>query len=68
MVRWLGAEQKDLGEVESDFRYEPWRESLTPMVFYRMRIPAQDIPLTNDLEVVIFSKTGEQLACIKGHL
>jgi hypothetical protein len=68
MVRWLGAEQRDLGEVESGFLYEPWRELLTPTAFYRLRIPAQDIPLTDDLEVLIFAKGGEQLACIKGHI
>jgi hypothetical protein len=68
MVRWLGAEQAELGEVQSDLRYEPWREQANPIVFYRMRIPARDIPLTDDLEVVILSETGEQLACIEGHL
>jgi hypothetical protein len=68
MVRWLGMEQKDLGEIESDFLYEPWREHSTPVAFYRMRIPAQNIPLIDDLEVAIFSNTGEQLACIAGHL
>jgi hypothetical protein len=68
MVRWLGAEQRDLGEVEPEFLYEPWRELLTPTAFYRMRIPAQDVPLTDDLEVLIFSRTGEQLACVKGHI
>lgn len=68
MVRWLGSEKRDLGEVQSKFNYEPWQEWRNPVAFYRMRIPAQDIPLTDDLEVTIFSKTGEQLACIKGHL
>jgi hypothetical protein len=68
MVRWLGSERRDLGEVQSEFRYEPWRESSNPVAFYRMRVPAQGIPLSDDLEVTIFSKTGEQLACIKGHL
>lgn len=68
MLRWSGTERKDLGEIPSEFRYEPWRESSNPVAFYRMRVPAQGIPLTNDLEVTIFSKTGEQLACIKGHL
>jgi hypothetical protein len=68
MVRWLGIEQKDLGEIESDFLYEPWRENSTPVAFYRMRIPAQNIPLTDELEVAVFSKTGEQLTCLAGHL
>jgi hypothetical protein len=68
MVRWLGSDQRDLGEVPSEFLHEPMREMNPPAVFYRIRIPAQDIPLADDLEVTIFSKTGEQLACIKGHI
>ncbi len=67
-VRWMGAEQKDIGEVESEFRLEPWREQQSPEAFYRMRVPAQDIPLTDDLEVLIFSKSGEQLACVRGQI
>ena len=39
-----------------------------PRPFYRMKIPAPDIPITDDLEIVIFAKTGEELACIKGHI
>ena len=68
MVRWMGAEQKDIGEVPSEFRLEPWREQRRPEAFYRMQIPAQDVPLTDDLEVLIFSKSGEQLACVKGRI
>ena len=68
MVRWLGDRERDLGEVPSDFRYEPCREMSPPVAFYRMQIPAQDVPLTADLEVLIFAKTGEQLACVKGHI
>jgi hypothetical protein len=64
-VRWLGAQQKDLGEVPSEFLLEPWREQKEPEAFYRMRIPSQDVPLTDVLEVLIFSKSGEQLACMK---
>ncbi len=51
--------------VPSEFLLEPWREHRDPEAFYRMRIPAQDIPLTDVLEVLILSKSGEQLACIK---
>lgn len=66
MVRWMGAEKKDLGEVPAEFRYEPMRETNPAVAFYRMRIPAQGIPLTAELEVLVFAKSGEQLACIKG--
>ena len=68
MVRWLGAEPRDIGEVPSESLREPWREKNVPSDFYRMQIPAKDIPLTDELEVLIFSKDGEQLACLKGHL
>jgi hypothetical protein len=68
MVRWIGAQEKHLGEVESELLHEPWREQQTSSGFYRMRIPAKDIPLTDDLEVVIFASNGERLACVKGHL
>ncbi len=68
-VRWLGEQQpKDLGEVPSEFLVEPWREQMEPDAFYRMKIPAQDIPLTDDLEVVILSNSGEQLACVRQHI
>lgn len=68
MVRWLGSVQRDLGEVQSELKYEPWGEWNNPVAFYRMRIPAHEIPLNDDLEITIFSKTGEQLASLKGHL
>lgn len=71
MVRWLGAVQRDLGELDSsavEFLSEPWRETLPMQPFYRMRISAQGIPLSDDLEVVIFSGDARQLACIKGHI
>jgi hypothetical protein len=68
MVRWLGAKSQDVGEVQSEFLREPWRELNTPYDFYRMQIPARDVPLADDLEVLIFSNDGEQLACVKGHI
>jgi hypothetical protein len=61
MVRWHGAREKDLGEVESEVLHEPWREQQVSSAFYRMRIPAKDIPLSDDLEVVIFGKDGKKL-------
>jgi hypothetical protein len=68
MVRWMGPEVQDLGEVKSEFLNEPWAELQRPRVFYRMQIPAKGIPLSDDLEVLIFSKGGEQLGCVKGHI
>jgi len=68
MVRWMGKEAKDLGELESAFHYEPWQEAGPSRVFYRIQIPAKDVPLSDELELTIFTKSGEQLGCIKGHL
>ncbi len=67
-VRWLGDQPKDLGEVPSEFLVEPWREWTEPEASYRMTIPASGIPLGDDLEVLILSKSGEQLACVKRHI
>jgi len=68
MVRWVGSSTRDLGEVQSEFINEPLQELNPPKVFYRMTIPAAGVPLTDDLEVLIFSKSGEQLPCVKGHI
>lgn len=68
MVRWMGSEVRDLGEVDARLLTEPWREQWPSDVFYRMTIPAAGVPLTDDLEILIFSKSGEQLACVKGHI
>ncbi len=67
-VRWLGDQQKDLGEPQSEFLVEPWREWTETEAFYRMTIPADGIPIGDDLEVLILSKSGEQLACVKRHI
>jgi hypothetical protein len=68
MVRWLGSEQKDYGEVQAEFRHQPWREDKAPEDFYRMTISARGIPLADELEVTIFSGDGRELACIEGRL
>jgi hypothetical protein len=68
MLRWIGPLQKDLGEVQSEMLQQPWRENYPAEVFYRMRVPAEDVPLADSLEVVIFSEDGQQLACVRGHV
>jgi len=68
MVRWMGSDTWDLDEVHADFIQEPWTKTGAVQQFYRMRIPAEGIPLTDALEVAIFSRTGEELACVKGHI
>lgn len=67
-VRWMGAQQKGPAEVQSVFLVEPWREWNDAEAFYRMTIPADGVPLSDDLEVLIFSKSGEQLACVRRHI
>lgn len=68
MVRWTDTPQRDFGEVQAELLHEPWRENNAPEDFYRMRIPAAGVPLTDSLEVLIFSRNGEELACIRGHI
>jgi hypothetical protein len=67
-ARWLGSEPEDLGEVSAEFVNEPMRESSLPAAYYQMQIPAEGVPLSDELEVVVFSRTGEELACLRGHL
>lgn len=47
---------------------EPWQEIRPPYRFYRLQIPAQGVPLTDDLEVYIFMQDGIQIGCINGHI
>jgi hypothetical protein len=68
MVRWMGSAPRDLGEVQAELRHEPWRETNASQDFYRIRIPAEGVPLADSLEVLIFSRHGEELACIRGHI
>ena len=68
MVRWMGTAQRDLGEVPAELLHEPWTETNAPQDFYRLRIPAEGVPLSDSLEVLVFSSNGEELACIRGHI
>jgi len=67
-VKWVGAESKDLGEVPSELGQQPWPELSVPVTRYHLKIPAQDVPLTDSLEVHILSASGNQLGCISGHI
>lgn len=64
---WMGSVQRDLGYVGSELLTEPWTESGPVRQFYRLQIPAKDVPLTDELEVHIFSKNGTELGCMRGH-
>ncbi len=67
-VKWVGSEFRDLGEVRSGLEQQPWPEWNAPITRYRLEIPAQDVPITDSLEVQILSASGNQLGCISGHL
>jgi len=76
-VRWVGSATRDLGEFPADasirrptdwMKREPWPELRAPDKWYAMQIPAQDVPLTDSLEVRIFTADGVQLGCICGHI
>jgi len=67
-IKWVDSESRELGEVPSELRQEPWPELSTPEKWYRLEIPAQDVPLTDNLEIHILSAAGNQLGCISGHI
>jgi hypothetical protein len=57
-----------LGEVPSELRQAVWPELTPADKWYGMKIPAQDVPLTDRLEVHILTAEGNQLGCISGHI
>jgi hypothetical protein len=67
-IKWVGSESRDLGEVPSDLEQQPWSDGGAPVTQYRLEIPAQDVPITDSLEVQILSASGNQLGCISGHI
>ena len=67
-LKWAGAETRDLGEVGSELLTEPWAEMRAPRRWYRLEVPAQNVPLTDNLEVRILSSAGKQIGCISGHI
>jgi hypothetical protein len=67
-IKWVGSETRDLGEVPSEFRQAAWPELAPSDKWFVMKIPAQDVPLTDSLEVHILSAEGNQLGCISGHI
>jgi hypothetical protein len=67
-VRWIGTAPLDLGEVPAELRTEPWPELRAPEKFYRLQLPSKDRLLTDRLEIHVLSKSGEQIACILGHI
>ena len=67
-IKWVGSEFRDLGEVPSNLEQQPQPGLRTPVTRYRLEIPAQDVPITDSLEVQILSASGNQLGCISGHI
>jgi len=67
-IAWAGLVSRDLGEVNSELITEPWPELRPPQRFYRLKIPSNGIPLTDTLEIQIFSSDGESVGCISGHI
>jgi hypothetical protein len=67
-IKWVGSEFRDLGEIPSELRQEPWPELRVPQQWYRMEVSAQNVPLTDSLEIHILSAAGTQIGCISGHI
>jgi len=67
-ARWFGSVRKNLGAVQSKMITEPWPELGPWKIFYRLHIPAKNVPLTDVLELHMLSKGGKEVACIGAHL
>jgi hypothetical protein len=67
-VKWTGSSIRDLGELPSELLTEPWTEWRLPERLYRLQIPAKGVPLTDSLEVRIFTHSGNQIGCVSGHI
>jgi hypothetical protein len=67
-LRWTGSETRDLPNLPSELLTEPWTELRPPEKFYRLTVPTKGVRLTDTLEIQILSDSGEQIACISGHI
>jgi hypothetical protein len=67
-ITWVGAETRDLGEVPADLKTRPGPHGLPSDSWYEMEIPAQDVPISDTLEIHILSAAGDHLGCLCGHL
>jgi hypothetical protein len=67
-ILWAGSDSRDLGDVPAELKSQVWVKSFPPENWYEMEIPAQDVPITDSLEIHILSAAGTQLGCISGHL
>ncbi len=67
-LKWIGSVTRDLGEVRSDLITEVWPELRPPRKWYKIEVPAKNVPLDDNLEIRILTNEGKQLGCISGHL
>jgi hypothetical protein len=67
-LKWTGSETRDLPNLASELLTEPWTELRPPEKFYRLTVPTKGVLLTDTLEIQILSSSGEQIACITGHI
>jgi hypothetical protein len=67
-IQWVGSNSRDLGEIPSELELEPWPDVSGPKQWYRLEIPAHDVPITDRLEIQILLANGKQVGCISGHI
>jgi len=67
-ITWAGAETRDLGEVAAELKTHTGPHGLPSDSWYEMEIPAQDVPISDTLEIHILSAAGDHLGCVCGHL
>lgn len=67
-ILWVGAETRDLGEISATLKTDSYRPGFPLEGAYTMDVPADNVPITDSLEVHILSSAGVQLGCIAGHI
>jgi hypothetical protein len=67
-LNWGGSESRDLGEVPAELKSQVLVKNFPPENWYEMEVPAQDVPITDSLEIHILSAAGSQIGCISGHI
>ncbi len=67
-LKWIGSGTRDLGEIGSELMTEPWPKERPPRRWYKVEVPAKNVPLTDTLEIQIFTSAGKRIGCISGHI
>jgi hypothetical protein len=67
-ILWVGSDSRDLGEVPAELKTSSFAKGFPLEGAYTMKVPADNVPITDSLEVHILSSSGTQLGCIRGQI